>query len=440
MDYSPKCRREAPAFRRGEERRAAAPLAHSCYTVFMHRAETVIFKLRSPTERKRAWLDAMQTLFNGAVQLGLDSAEALATSSRAKIHTESYARMRELGLPSDYARMAVNGAVALARSYHGLRKAKRRASFPTAPKGGIGLGVNAYAVQNGSLRISTGTRGVYIWAPLCIPAKYRDRLEYVQGDAKLFKRGADWFVMLPLRIPQAPTVCDGEKTVIGVDLGIVRHMTVKTPNSVVTFSGKAARRKREHFADLRRRYARHGRIDKLREQRGKERRWMADLNHKLSCELVDLAAKYPNAVIAFEQLDGIRDRVRGSRKFNRMMNSWAFRQLIDFVTYKAAKAGVGVMFVDPRRTSRTCPKCGHATKSNRPTQSDFRCVACGYRGNADAVASINIAAVALEVLRQGAADTPRSGQPEQAEASQARLDAVKVCGSLHTDRNLASSF
>lgn len=404
----------------------------------MHSAETVIFKLRSPTERKRAWLDAMQTIFNGAVQLGLDSAETLATSNRAKIHTESYTRMRELGLPSDYARMAVNGAVALARSYYGLRKAKRRASFPTAPKGGIGLGVNAYAIQSGSLRISTGMRGVYIWTPLCVPAKYRNSLQYVYGDAKLFKRGADWFVMLPLRIPATPPVRDGEKIFLGVDLGIVRLMSVKTPNGIVQWSGKAVRRKKEHFTDLRRRYARHGRIDKLKAQRGKERRWQQSVNHKLSRELVDLAAKHPNAVIAFEQLDGIRDRVRGSKKFNRMMGSWAFRDLVDKVRYKALKAGIEVVFVDPRNTSKACSKCGHATRSNRPTQGDFRCVQCGYQANADANAAKNIAARAFEMLLQEALD--KSPGDAGAEASKARLDGVKVCGSLHTDSNLEKSF
>lgn len=84
-----------------------------------------------------------------------------------------------------------------------------------------------------------------------------------------------------------------------------------------------------------------------------------------------------------------------------MMSSWAFRQLADFVRYKAERAGVRVVFVDPRKTSRTCPKCGHATRANRTTQADFRCVACGYQGNADVVASLNIAAAALDVLRHG---------------------------------------
>jgi IS605 OrfB family transposase len=178
--------------------------------------------------------------------------------------------------------------------------------------------------------------------------------------------------------------------------------------------------------------------------RSKERRWMTDLNHKVSRQLVDLAAQYPNPVLAFERLDGIRDRIRGSKRFNRMVAGWAFRQLADFVQYKAEKTGVRVVFIDPRKTSQTCPKCGHAARSNRATQADFRCIACGYRANADVVASLNIAGVAAGLLRQGPPDTARLGAAPRRGAGQAapageRLDGVKVWASAHTDSNLESS-
>jgi len=396
----------------------------------MHRAENVILKLRDPGAGKRRWLDQTAELFRRGTQLGLDNALSMATSSRAKIHTSSYGPIRALGLPSDYCRMAVNQAVQLARSHFGLRKSKRRAGKPTAVRGqGIGLGVNGYKVVGTTLRLSTGEKGVYIWLPLCVPAKWRERLQQVKGDARLFKRGNDWYVMLPLRVPHTPAVRDGDgDTIIGVDLGIVRLATAKHPHGTLVVNGKPIRHEREHQASLRKRYQRHHRTDRVKAQKGKERRWMTDLNHRVSRQLVDLAAQYPNPVLALEQLDGIRDRVRGSKKFNRMMGSWAFRQLADFVQYKAEKAGVRVVFVDPRKTSRTCPKCGHATRSNRNAQSDFRCVSCGYRANADVVASINIAGVAAGLLRQEPPDTARVGQPTQAQGVALGLDGVKVGG------------
>jgi IS605 OrfB family transposase len=413
-----------------------------CYNTFMHRAETVVLKLRSPGRAKRQWLEAIAEAFRQGTQLGLDAALGMATSSRKKIHAASYKAVRALGLPSDYSRMVVNQAVQLARSHFGPRKSKRRAGKPTTVRSqGIGLGVNAYKVVGSALRLSTGVKGDYIWLPLCVPASWRGKLRHVKGDARLFRRGDDWFVMLPLRVPHTPTVRDGdgESTVIGVDLGVVRLLTAKHPHGCLVVNGKPVRHRREHLADIRRRYQRHHRSDRVKAQRGKERRWMSDLNHKVSRELVDLAARYPNPVLAFERLDGIRDRVRGSKRFNRMMGSWAFRQLVDFVVYKAERAGVRVVFVDPRRTSRTCPRCGHATRSNRPTQGDFRCVACGYQGNADVVASLNIAGAAAGLLRHGPPDTARPGRPGQPGPAGDRVDGVKVWVSAHADSNLESS-
>lgn len=407
----------------------------------MHRAETVVLKLRNPGRAKRVWLDQTAERFRQGVQLGLDAALSAKTSNRGKIHAATYASIRALGLPSDYCRMAVNQAVQLARSHFGLRKSKRRAGKPAVVRSqGIGLGVNAYRVVGTTLRLSTGNRGEYLWLPLCIPSRWRDRLQYAKGDARLFKRGNDWFVMLPLKMPTTPTVRDGDgKTVIGVDMGIVRLATAKHPKGVFVVNGKPIRHRRERFASLRQRLQRHRRTDRVRAQRGKERRWMTDLNHKVSRQLVDLAARYPNPVLAFERLDGIRDRVRGSKRFNRMMASWAFRQMADFVQYKAERAGVRVVFVDPRKTSRTCPKCGHATRANRPEQVHFRCVACGYQGNADVVASLNIAAAALDVLRHGPPDTARLGQPKQAPPVGEGLDGVKAWTRVHADSNLESS-
>ena len=407
----------------------------------MHRAETVVLKLRSPGRAKREWLEQTAERFRQGVQLGLDYALSARTSNRGKIHAAAYASIRDLGLPSDYARMAVNQAVQLARSHYGLRKAKRKAGRPKVKRANtIGLGVNSYRVEGTALRVSTGVRGQYLWLPLSVPAHWKDRLRYVSGDARLFKRGADWYVMLPLRVPSTPTVCDGDggPTVIGVDLGIVRLAVAKTPDGVKVWNGKPIRHRREHFASLRRRYQRHRRTDRVRAMGNKEHRWITDINHKVSRSLVDLAAQYPNPVLAFEKLDGIRDRIRGSKKLNRTVNSWAFRQLVDFVQYKAEKAGVRVVFVDPRRTSRTCPKCGHATRSNRPTQGDFRCVACGYRANADVVAAMNIAGVAAGLLRHG---PPGTARPDEGQAPSVGkgLDGVQAWASAHADSNLQSS-
>ena len=72
------------------------------------------------------------------------------------------------------------------------------------------------------------------------------------------------------------------------------------------------------------------------------------------------------------------------------MSGWAFRQLRSFLTYKAAIAGVGLVLIDPRNTSRTCSKCGHCEKANRKSQSNFECKICGHAENTDQNAANNI--------------------------------------------------
>lgn len=394
----------------------------------MQERECVVVKVAEPTKRKAEWLADMADRFRQAVQFALDVAQDLQTSSRGKIHEHSYYEIRErFDLPSDYTRMAINAAVSLARSYFGQRKSPhvKRTSFPTLNGSqGIGLGTQAYRlVQSGNrwvLRLSTGKRGHYIWLPLCVPKKFQDRFEEIEGDGKLFERDGNWYAMLPRRVTPTPPVRDGEPAFIGVDMGIAKTATVSTPDGIYFFDGEPARHKREHFADLRRRYQRANRLDKVKQMRGKETRWMRNRNHVISKRIVEIAAQYDNPVIVFENLTGLRNRAKGSKRFNRMLSSWAFRELLDFVEYKAARLNIPVIRADPRNTSKTCSRCGYASRHNRRKQGLFYCHRCGFEHNADANAAINIAARGASEWadEQGASDKPRSRDEDSSSRDQ----------------------
>jgi len=94
--------------------------------------------------------------------------------------------------------------------------------------------------------------------------------------------------------------------------------------------------------------------------------------------------------LALEDLTGIRQRatVKKSQRYER--NSWAFSQLRSFIAYKAAMAGIPLILVEARNTSRTCPQCGHCAKENRRSQSEFLCVKCGFAAHADFVGATNV--------------------------------------------------
>jgi IS605 OrfB family transposase len=125
-------------------------------------------------------------------------------------------------------------------------------------------------------------------------------------------------------------------------------------------------------------------------------------------------AKRTQRPIVLEDLRGIRLRIRARRKQRAVLHSWAFSQLRFFITYKAALAGVLLVLVDPRDTSRECSRCGHIAKENRPNQSIFCCVVCHYRATADSNA-------ALVIRSRAAVNPPRAS---------ARLS--DVCSSTHT--------
>jgi putative transposase len=48
------------------------------------------------------------------------------------------------------------------------------------------------------------------------------------------------------------------------------------------------------------------------------------------------------------------------------------------------------VLVDPKKPSRTCPKCLVTMKTNRQTRDLFRCVNCGWTAPADYVGALNI--------------------------------------------------
>src|SRR5262249_7361035 len=131
---------------------------------------------------------------------------------------------------------------------------------------------------------------------------------------------------------------------------------------------------------------------KLRRMAGKEARFRRHENHRISKAIVE-DAKGTGRGIALEDLKGIRGRLtaRGSDARDRL-SGWSFGQLHAFLAYKAERAGVPVVTVDPRNTSRTCAECDHCDQSNRKSQAEFVCEACGHRAYADRNAALNIRA------------------------------------------------
>jgi len=94
--------------------------------------------------------------------------------------------------------------------------------------------------------------------------------------------------------------------------------------------------------------------------------------------------------------------------------------LRELLTYKAEAKGCQVVGIDPRHTSQTCSTCGYQHKSNRRSQSVFKCRSCGYQLNADLNGSRNIALKYLAAAGipggSGLLSTSLSSQPSASDA------------------------
>ena len=91
---------------------------------------------------------------------------------------------------------------------------------------------------------------------------------------------------------------------------------------------------------------------------------MTDQDHKISRAIVNDAVVNGVKTIKLEELSGIRQSARTSRKNEKNLHTWSFYRLAHYIEYKAALAGIRVEYVNPAYTSQICPVCGkHKSRS-----------------------------------------------------------------------------
>lgn len=175
------------------------------------------------------------------------------------------------------------------------------------------------------------------------------------GAAVISRKAGKWFVCFQITLPDAEPI-ERQFASVGIDLGLTslvalsRGETVATPQHTKN-AAKALRRAQRAVA-RKRRNSRRQRKAKLRVARismriANQRR---DFSHKLSASLV---GSYSH--IAMENLN-IKGLAAGM--LAKSVHNAAWRQLVQFIGYKAECAGSVLKLVDPRGTSQTCPGCG----------------------------------------------------------------------------------
>ena len=220
---------------------------------------------------------------------------------------------------------------------------------------------------------------------------------------------------------------------LGIDMGAVRFCTFSDGNYEEALKTQALTRLDAKIATFQkqlknkkkgsnRRLRLIKRISRLHQKKANIR---YDIHQKLSTQICN-----SHAIVVAEELK-IKNmtksakgsllnpgkNVKAKSGLNRSILSEGWGKFFKMLEYKQKKRGHIFLQINPRNTSRTCPKCGHISKDNRKTQAVFCCKSCGYTANADENAAKNILREGLSRLAQEV-NSKRSQHCEPSEAEQ----------------------
>lgn len=340
-----------------------------------------------PDEKQTKDLLATMIRFNSAASFAAELGFAAGVFSQPSIHKLAYRKIRDqFGLSSQMSVRAIGKAVVcfsgdkkvcpIFREFGAISYDEKNLSFK-------GLDKISITTLAGREKISI-VYGQY----------QKERFDRIKGQRDLIFKDGKFYLYCIIDLPENPPI--KIEDFLGVDLGIANIATDSTGNQ---FSGEKIERNRRRRNTARKQYQRKGTKNakrRLKKMSGKQARYQRHVNHEISKKIVK-KAKALEVGIALENLKGINGRSKKtvSKSFRRKLGNWGFSQLRSFIEYKAKLAGVPVVAIDPRNTSRTCNVCKHCEKANRKSQSVFRCKQCGHSENADINAAKNIRILGL---------------------------------------------
>ncbi len=264
-----------------------------------------------------------------------------------------------------------------------------------------------------------------VWVPKAGWVRFRWSRP-VPPDAKSYRvtmdRAGRWHVAFAV-IP-APVPAPGNGQAVGIDRGVAVSAALSTGDLLHCPALTARERRR-----LRRLQRMLARAKRGSNRRGRVKHAIARLRARESDRRKDWAEKTSTGiarrfdVIRVEDLKitnmtrsarGTRENpgrnVRAKAGLNRgiLGSGWGL-----LVRRLADKAPGRVEKVKPHYTSQRCSACGHVDARSRESQPRFVCTACGFAGNADVNAAINIAAGHAVTARGGdGAARPVNREPQ----------------------------
>ncbi|HZY98653.1 MAG TPA: transposase [Candidatus Baltobacteraceae bacterium] len=352
---------------------------------------TIAIRLVTTPEQMKNFV-ALRSAFSAACNLVAPIALEHRVTNRVRLHHLAYRTVRA-ALPALGAQLACNAVAAVARSLKAHR-ANRRSwiSVERRAEAAVHFDARTYRLIDGTVSLFTlaGRRKI----PVRLGSFQRQYLKRaVLREAELVERRGRWYLHVVLSLPEPKNV--GGSGVLGVDLG--ENVAAATSGGTL-FGGGRLRETRDRFLALRKRLQGNGSQSAkqlLIRISGQEARHVRHVNHKISAAVVRETLEGGYGTIAMENLTNIRERIRMGKRMRTRLHRWAWRQLQQFVEYKAADVGIATLYVDPAYTSQTCSLCGAMGSRSRHR---FSCKICGIFAHSDRNAARNLAKIGASAL------------------------------------------
>ncbi len=183
---------------------------------------------------------------------------------------------------------------------------------------------------------------------------------------------------------------------VGIDLGLMNRENIMGNFAVLSDGAKI---KKPDFAKMQEKRISHWQKVVARRHKGSRRREKArerlhDAWRKVNRQNDDFAKKTANDLVrsghtsfAVEALH-IQNMLKNHR-LARSINGAAWNRFIQVLSYKAEDAGMRIIPVDPRDTTRMCSACG-AVRAIPLGERTYSCAVCGLRVDRDINAARNI--------------------------------------------------
>ncbi|MEM4066763.1 MAG: transposase [Candidatus Micrarchaeaceae archaeon] len=361
---------------------------------------------RELTNKKLEALSHVQKVYGEILKETVEYMYAKGLTSWIKAWYDLYKqfRVKYPGLPANYINQAIRDASATLKSFKKLKKTGRAyTDKPQVRKWSVLCDKNLWKLDLQGVEISTHAGRVRI------PLLFHKQFFKYYNNGWILRNSARWRIengRLKLYVFFVKNVSEGDyKKVIGVDVNennvtlftLPDHKatTIVTNHSKIVL-GYAYRRKA-----IQERHAHDDRVRKVALRKLREKNVKKALKDKVALFVVK-KAKEEDAVLVLENLpksfQNIALKKNGMRSFDahRIIQS-GIRGIQNQIVEKAAEYGVKVEVVDPRYTSRTCPKCGSELKptTNKAQRRGWQpriltCSKCGFSHDRDVIAAWNI--------------------------------------------------